>query len=152
MPFSNLYLGKYRLFNQDEIDYYDQLGKEWKKTLTYVPDSQLLIIFPQAKKLVKELYKKTKDAEYGRMLFAIKKKKAHTVDLEKIKLIPITEYLSFNQAGFSKCLWHDEKTASLKYYPKNNRIYCFGCSKGGSVIDVVMQIRNLTFKEAIRIL
>ena len=39
-----------------------------------------------------------------------------------------------NRAGFTRCLWHSEKTASLKIYPGDRGYHCFGCGASGSVI------------------
>lgn len=80
------------------------------------------------------------------------KYKNKSVEIQELKTIPITDYLDLNGSGFAKCIWHNEKTASLKYYPKSNTIYCFGCQKYGSVIDVIMQQQNMTLQEAINFL
>jgi len=74
--------------------------------------------------------------------------------IEAAKAIPITEYMRFNKAGYAPCLFHAEKTASMYYnkptkkYP--NTVKCFGCSKMGSVIDVVMKMQNLNFNDAVK--
>lgn len=57
---------------------------------------------------------------------------------------------SFSQ--LVKCSFHDDKTASLKVYEKNNRFHCFGCGVGGSAIDFIMKFKNCDFKEAVEIL
>lgn len=54
--------------------------------------------------------------------------------------------IQVNQAGFAKCLWHDERTPSMKVY--RDGCYCFGCHVQKDVIDVVRQIYGLTFREA----
>lgn len=66
------------------------------------------------------------------------------------KKVPIASLLPFNAAGFTQCLWHSEQTASLKYYKKDNHAFCFGCRKYADAIDIVMQLKNLSFKEALR--
>jgi DNA primase len=45
-----------------------------------------------------------------------------------------------NRAGFARCLWHNEKTASLKIYPGDRGYFCFGCHAHGSSIDLVMKL------------
>lgn len=45
------------------------------------------------------------------------------------------------RSGFICCPFHDEKTASLKIYPKS--FHCFGCHIGGDSIDFVGRLFNL---------
>lgn len=45
---------------------------------------------------------------------------------------------------------HKEKTESFKIYPEDNSFYCYGCSYGGTVIDFVMKMFNLTRLKAAR--
>ena len=45
-----------------------------------------------------------------------------------------------NRAGFTRCLWHNERTASLKIYPGDRGYFCFGCHEHGSSIDLVMKL------------
>ena len=45
-----------------------------------------------------------------------------------------------NRAGFARCLWHNEKTASLKIYPGDRGYFCFGCHASGSALDLVMKL------------
>lgn len=71
---------------------------------------------------------------------------------QKAKTVPITQFLTFNKAGFAKCIWHNEKTSSLKYYPQDNRVWCFGCNAGGDVIDVYSQLRGVDFRQAVETL
>lgn len=47
------------------------------------------------------------------------------------------------------CPFHNEKQPSLGYYAGGKRWHCFGCNEGGSVIDFVMKLFSLTFKQAI---
>ena len=72
------------------------------------------------------------------------------VNIEKAKEVPIPHFIKFNGAGFAPCLWHSEKTGSMKYYAKGNRVWCYGaCGRGGDVIDVVMQLRGVKFLDAV---
>ena len=76
-----------------------------------------------------------------------------TVNIDLVKSIPITDYISFNRAGFTPCLWHSEKMGSLKYYKKTNSAYCFGaCQRQYDIIDVVQKLHNTDFKGALSIL
>lgn len=53
-----------------------------------------------------------------------------------------------NRAGFIRCPFHNEKTASMKIYPK--KFKCFGCGAGGDVIDFVSMMENCDFKTAFK--
>lgn len=54
-----------------------------------------------------------------------------------------------NRAGFLVCPFHTEKTASLKMYDSGRKWKCFGCGKGGSVIDFVMELYGIDFRQAV---
>ena len=66
----------------------------------------------------------------------------------RLDIRDVLEYYGteFNSRGFAKCMFHEEKTASLSV--KNNFFKCFGCGEGGSVIDFVMKFFNLPHLEA----
>ena len=74
----------------------------------------------------------------------------------RAKEVPITQFIQFNYDGFAKCIWHNEKSGSMKYnkpgtkYP--NTVKCYGCGMMGDTIDVVMQMRNVDFNSAIKII
>lgn len=70
-------------------------------------------------------------------------------DIEKAKAVPIERYIKFNINGFARCLWHDEVHGSMKYYPESGHIYCFACNVRKDVIDTVMKLYNLSFKDAL---
>lgn len=38
----------------------------------------------------------------------------------------------------ANCPFHDDKTPSFTLYPKEQTFHCFGCGKGGTVIDYIM--------------
>lgn len=73
-------------------------------------------------------------------------------DVGRAKGYPIDDLLQFNAARSAKCIWHNEKSASLHYYPEDNHVYCFGCGKSGDAIDVYRQINNCSFQEAVKFL
>ena len=52
--------------------------------------------------------------------------------------------------GFMCCPFHGEKAPSLKVYKKTGGWHCFGCERGGSVIDFVMEHENCNFNTAVR--
>ena len=49
------------------------------------------------------------------------------------------------------CPFHKEKTPSFSVSPTKEIFYCFGCHKGGSVFNFVMEIEGVGFGEAIKI-
>ena len=53
---------------------------------------------------------------------------------------------------FGLCPFHNEKTPSFCVEPAKQFFYCFGCNKGGSVIQFIMGIENLDFPEALKYL
>ena len=53
-----------------------------------------------------------------------------------------------NRAGFTRCLWHNERTASLKIYPGDRGYFCFGCHAHGSSIDLVMKLFDCSVSDA----
>ena len=71
----------------------------------------------------------------------------------------IVDYISKNvrlkRAGSTYkglCPFHKEKTPSFSVSPDKQLFYCFGCGKGGTVINYVMQQENLDFVEAVKLL
>ena len=67
----------------------------------------------------------------------------------------VGEYVRLKRQGsnFSGlCPFHDEKTPSFNVNPGMGIFKCFGCGVGGDAFKFVMQIENLTFPEAIRLL
>ena len=57
---------------------------------------------------------------------------------------------SVNRAGFICCPFHGEKTASMKIYPADKGYHCFGCGKGGDVINFVQELYGLDYKATVR--
>ncbi len=48
------------------------------------------------------------------------------------------------------CPFHTEKTPSFFVFPQRNTFKCFGCQKSGDVITYYMEIRSVTFLEAVQ--
>lgn len=72
--------------------------------------------------------------------------------LARAKAVPIPQFINFNADNTARCIWHQEKTPSMYYYEKQNRVKCFGCDKLGDVIDVVMELNKVNLNEAIKII
>lgn len=58
--------------------------------------------------------------------------------------------IKVNKSGFCKCIFHDEKSPSLKLY--KDSFYCFSCQKSGDVFTFVQKLENVSFKEAFMVL
>jgi len=50
------------------------------------------------------------------------------------------------------CPFHNEKTPSFHVVSDRQMYHCFGCGKGGSVINFVMEVENLSFPDAVEFL
>ena len=53
---------------------------------------------------------------------------------------------------FGLCPFHSEKTPSFSVAPDKQIYHCFGCGKGGGVISFVMELENLPYVDALRLL
>ena len=53
---------------------------------------------------------------------------------------------------FGLCPFHSEKTPSFSVSPDKQIYHCFGCGKGGGVINFIMEVENLSFPEAVEFL
>lgn len=60
--------------------------------------------------------------------------------------------LTVNRAGFAVCPFHSDKDASLKIYNGNKGWCCFGCHKGGDVINMASLYYGTAFKETVKTL
>lgn len=82
-----------------------------------------------------------------------KKPDNNKLDIERAKQYPIDALLLRKgvevRQGFSRCIFHEEKTASMKYYRDSNQVHCFGCNKHADAIGVYMKLFNLSFKESV---
>lgn len=67
----------------------------------------------------------------------------------------VSQYVSLKRSGsnlFGLCPFHGEKTASFSVSPDKGIYYCFGCHKGGGVINFQMEIDGLSYPDAVRAL
>lgn len=69
-----------------------------------------------------------------------------TVDMGNI----LSLYGYAPKRGVMPCPFHGERNPSLKIYPETGGWHCFGCGRGGSVIDFVMEHENCDFTTAVR--
>ena len=67
----------------------------------------------------------------------------------------VSSYVSLTKKGsnlWGLCPFHNEKTPSFSVSPDKQIYHCFGCGKGGGVISFVMEIENLPFVDAVKLL
>ena len=67
----------------------------------------------------------------------------------------VSQYVQLTRKGsnlFGLCPFHSEKTGSFSVAPDKGIYYCFGCHKGGGVINFAMEIENLDYPDAVRFL
>ncbi len=68
----------------------------------------------------------------------------------------VSQYVRLNKKSgsnlFGLCPFHSEKTPSFSVAPDKQIYHCFGCGKGGSVINFIMEIENLSYPDAVRFL
>jgi DNA primase len=66
----------------------------------------------------------------------------------------IQDYVQLKKKGanwMACCPFHKEKTPSFSVSPVKEIFYCFGCHKGGSVFNFVMEMERVSFPEAIKL-
>jgi len=67
----------------------------------------------------------------------------------------VGSYVQLTRKGsslFGLCPFHSEKTGSFSVSPDKQMYYCFGCKRGGTVFNFIMEEENLPFPDAVRFL
>ena len=67
----------------------------------------------------------------------------------------VADYVELKQKGrrfWGRCPFHNEKTPSFSVDSESQMYYCFGCHKGGTVINFVMDIEHMEFMDTVRML
>ena len=67
----------------------------------------------------------------------------------------VGSYVHLTKKGanlFGLCPFHSEKTGSFSVSPDKQIYYCFGCKRGGGVVNFIMEEENLSFPDAVRFL
>lgn len=127
----------YKNCKPKDMDY-----REWYLTFVYVTvDKYSLELFID--KLEKVLFYMKKRIDYT----------SDKIDVERARQRPISDFIRFDRSGFATSIWNtSDKTPSMKYYKKNNRVHCFSTGEDEDVIGVVMQLHGCTFIEAVKII
>ncbi|MBE6939665.1 MAG: DNA primase [Ruminococcaceae bacterium] len=67
----------------------------------------------------------------------------------------VSSYVPLNLKGGSYwgcCPFHNEKTPSFHVLQDKQFYHCFGCKKGGGVVNFIMDVENLSYPDAIHFL
>lgn len=74
-----------------------------------------------------------------------------------LETVPIEEviggYLALKRRGANMiglCPFHNEKTPSFSVSPVKGIYHCFGCGKGGNLINFVMEYEHMSFTDAVK--
>lgn len=68
----------------------------------------------------------------------------------------VGQYVQFTKSSgqnqFGLCPFHSEDTPSFSVSVNKQIYYCFGCHKGGNVVNFIMDVEHLTYVEALKFL
>jgi DNA primase len=71
--------------------------------------------------------------------------------IDRLDAVAVVEdYLRLEKKGgryWGLCPFHHEKTPSFTVDPERKLYYCFGCHKGGTVVDFLMEMDKLSYVE-----
>ena len=65
----------------------------------------------------------------------------------------VSEFVTLHKSGVNYkglCPFHNEKTPSFYVSPTRGTCHCFGCGKGGTPINFIMEHEQMTYVEALR--
>ncbi len=76
--------------------------------------------------------------------------------IEKNDIVDVvSDYVKINRKGkdyFGLCPFHNEKTPSFSVVPSKQIYYCFGCGKGGNVLNFISSVENIEYIDAIKMM
>jgi DNA primase len=67
----------------------------------------------------------------------------------------VGEHVTLQRRGarfWGLCPFHQEKSPSFTVTPDKGVFYCFGCHKGGTVFDFVMEVEKVPWRDAVELL
>ena len=107
-------------------------------------------IYRDCLKLRKGLQKELRNIE-----FALNIGKGELLDTERARQYPIADIIRGEVKGHGKirytfCPFHKETHPSFKIYTDTNSFYCFSCKRGGDVISLVMELKGMSFRDAVK--
>lgn len=124
--------------------HYKEIGTETSKMFVESIDKTVIVPFKKQKdKLQNEidLYLNPVIVDYSSKII--------DGDIERAKEVPMNTLIDFNRAGFAICLFHNERTASMKWWKKHNVVKCFSCGEAADTIKVYRKLNNSSFREAV---
>ena len=80
--------------------------------------------------------------------------KQRILDAAKIEEV-VGDFVTLRRRGVNLiglCPFHNEKTPSFTVSPAKNICKCFGCGKGGTPVNFIMQHEHLSYPDALRYL
>jgi hypothetical protein len=142
------------ILRQNKIEC-DRVHREWidKKDV----DGMVSWMLDRWVRHVEEKEKEVRKWEYHIRLASGKVSEKEKIDIEIVKQgVRIEDLLDIPIKTFGKtmvlCPVHNERSPSCAVYHSTNSFYCFGCNKGGSVIDLLIERDGLPIKEAVTML
>lgn len=71
---------------------------------------------------------------------------------QSLNLIDVASHygIEVSRSGFTSCMFHNERTPSLKLY--SDHFHCYGCGKSGDVIALIAQRLNISQFESAKLL
>ncbi|HEY9593771.1 MAG TPA: DNA primase, partial [Spirochaetia bacterium] len=67
----------------------------------------------------------------------------------------VGEHVALQRKGgryWGLCPFHQEKSPSFTVTPEKGVFYCFGCHKGGTLFDFIMEVEKVPWRDAVEIL
>lgn len=76
--------------------------------------------------------------------------RALAVPIVEVAKKQLERFRDYGNRAVSLCPFHREKRPSFTIYKETNSFYCFGCQKGGNIINFIMLLHGFSFPEAVK--